>query len=255
VSGQQVYFKIDHSSPAPRYYQIQQNLRDLIEAGVLPVGEMLPSERELSEIYGVSRMTVRQAISALTSAGLVQPVQGIGTMVSRPQVTQVVPNVAGFTERMRTAGHHASSRVLRLEVIPAAPVVAGRLRLLPDVPVVCLERLRLADGEPFMLETAYLPHERFPGLEQENFETQSLYDLLVRRYHTHVYETEQTLEPTLLHLEEADLFGLKSGQPAMLVHIVAYAAEGVPIEFSKSIVRGDRCRFYFHATLRMPGSA
>ncbi len=240
------YFRIDQNSPIPLYYQIQQNITELIETNVVRAGDPLPSERELSELYAVNRMTLRQAITELCNQGVLRRVRGVGTFVTEKNIgTPFIPAVTGFSERFRNAGHKPTSRVITLEIIPASPLVAQRLRLEEKALVISLVRLRLLDDEPLMLEKSFLPHESYPDLIEQDFSVQSLYDVLAQRYGVHILETEQTLEPTLLKTQEAELFNLKSGLPAMLVSITAYARDHQPIEFSKSVIRGDRCRYYF----------
>ena len=247
------YFVIDTNSPLPRYYQIKQNILDLIQASVLRTGDALPSERELSESYGVNRMTVRQAITELTTQGIVRRMHGVGTFVTEQNaIAPLVPAVTGFSERFRSAGMKPASQVISLEVVPASPVVAQKLELDTKSSVISLQRLRLVNDEPLMFEKSYLPYENYPDLLNEDFSTQSLYDLLARRYNTHILETEQTLEPTSLTAEESAFFKLKKGQPAMLVHITAYTDERRPVEFCKSIMRGDRCRYYFSVNTQSP---
>src|SRR5690349_4362401 len=104
------HFTIDLNSAVPRYYQIQRNILNLIEANVLRAGEALPSERELSETYGVTRMTVRQAITQLSSQGVVRRLHGVGTFVTEPKaIAPLSPAVIGFSERMRSAGMQPTS--------------------------------------------------------------------------------------------------------------------------------------------------
>jgi GntR family transcriptional regulator len=240
------YFSIDLNSPLPRYYQIQQNILELIEANLLRAGDALPSERELSELYSVNRMTLRQAITELCNQGVLRREHGVGTFVTEKNTaTPFIPAVTGFSERFRNAGRKPTSRVITLDVVPASPLVAERLRLDTKTPVISLMRLRLIDDEPLMLEKSFLPHQPYHELLDEDFNVQSLYTVLAERYGVHIVETEQTLEPTLLTAQEAELFGLKSGLPAMLVAISAYSDNHQPVEFSKSVIRGDRCRYYF----------
>ena len=145
-----------------------------------------------------------------------------------------------------------TSRVLTLDVIVAPPVIAERLKLEPKVPVIFLKRLRLVNDEPLMLEQSYLSHKAYPRLLDHDFGSQSLYDVLDREYQANIVEAEQTLEPTLLTPDESEYFGLKTGLPAMLVHITAYTDEHQPVEFCKSVIRGDRCRYYFTVNTQSP---
>jgi GntR family transcriptional regulator len=243
------YFTIDLQSQLPRYYQIKHNIISLIDNNFLRAGDALPSERELGELYRVSRMTVRQAINELASEGVLNRLQGVGTFVTEKNiVAPIVPAVIGFSERIRKAGMKPTSRVLALELIPGTPVITERLQLEPKMPLICLKRLRLIDDEPLMIETSYLSYTSFPELMEIDFSVNSLYDLLATRYSSPVVETDHTLEPTLLTHDESTHFDLKSGQPAMLVHVVAYTTSHKPLEFCKSVIRGDRCRYYFKAT-------
>jgi GntR family transcriptional regulator len=240
------YFTIDLNSPLPRYYQIQQNILELIQSNLLRAGDALPSERELSEMYAVNRMTLRQAITELCNQGVLRREHGVGTFVTEKNTaTPFIPAVTGFSERFRSAGRRPTSRVITREVVPANPLVAEHLRLETKTPVISLVRLRLIDDEPLMLEKSFLPYETYPELLDEDFNVQSLYTILAERYGVHIVETEQTLEPTLLTAQEGELFNLKSGLPAMLVSISAYSFNHQPVEFSKSVIRGDRCRYYF----------
>ncbi len=239
-------FRIDHSSVIPLYHQIRENLRDLIESGELRSGTMLPPERELAEQYGVSRLTVRQAISELVRDGLLIRQHGVGTFVAPPKLSQVQPMALSFTQRMIQAGRAPTSRVLACEIVPASYNVARHLGVQPDTPVVRLSRLRLADGQPVMLETTHLPADRFPGLVDEDFRTQSLYAVLSTRYGVTLAEAIQTLEPVALTAYEAEQLGAQEGAPAMLVEVIASSQEGWVVEYSRAVVRGDTSRYVFH---------
>jgi GntR family transcriptional regulator len=252
-SNHHAYFTIDLNSPLPRYYQIKQNITELIQNNLLRAGDALPSERELSELYSVNRMTVRQAITELTTQGVLRRLHGVGTFVTEKTIiAPIIPAVTGFSERIRKAGMKPASRVIALELIPGSPVITERLGLESKAPLLSLKRLRLIDDEPLMIETSYLSYTAFPDLLDEDFSVQSLYDLLAARYHSPVIETDHTLEPTLLTPDESPYFELKSGQPAMLVHVVAYTTNRQPVEFCKSVIRGDRCRYYFTANTQSP---
>ena len=247
------YFKIDVNSPLPIYHQIQENILDLIQSDVLHAGDALPAERELSEAYGVSRMTVRQAITALASQGVLRRAHGVGTFVTEKQEAfSLAPTASGFSERIRSAGKTPTSRVIALEVIQATPSISRRLALEPNAHVIFLRRLRLINDEPLMIEKSYLPYEKYPGLLDHDFSHESLYGVLTERYSANIVETEQTLEPTLLTPQEGEYFGLTGRQPAMLVHITAYTKGHQPAEFCKSVIRGDRCRYYFTVNTQTP---
>ncbi len=239
-------FSIDPNAPAPLYYQIRENLRELIRSGELPPGDLIPSERELSEFYGVNRLTVRQAVTELVHDGLLRRQHGVGTFVCDQKITQEMPDLTGFTERMIRAGHKPGNKVLSLTRQAPARSAAQMLNLPPDSVVIKIVRLRLVDDEPIMMETCYLPASLVPGLEVQHLEEeQSLYRLLTTRYGIQAIEADEVLEPVILTSYEAEILQTDPGRPALLVEGVVYTADRQPIEFTKSLVRGDKARFYF----------
>jgi GntR family transcriptional regulator len=239
-------FKINRLDKTPLYDLIEQNLRELILRGQLNIGESVPSEWELAELYGVSRLTVRNALDNLTRQGWLIRRHGVGTFVAHPNVTEITPSKLSFTEQMRAIGRKPSSRLISLQVVAADVQVANMLKLEQGEPVVEIVRLRLADGEPILLETSCLSQKRFPGLENATELTySSLYDWLATHYQTPVAVMDQTLEPVLLSEVQAQQLETEPGTPAMLSKVLAYTNGAEPIEYSWSVTRGDQCRFYF----------
>jgi GntR family transcriptional regulator len=148
--------RIDTNSPVPKYYQLKEIIRGRIESEELGEGQLIPSERELCESYGISRMTARQAVMELVNEGVLYREQGKGTFVAGKKVQQEAERLTSFTEDMRERGMEASSVVLEVEVEPAGPVVARFLRVEEGERIIRLKRLRNADGEPMALETSHL---------------------------------------------------------------------------------------------------
>jgi GntR family transcriptional regulator len=237
--------KIDRQTKIPLYHQISQNLRELILGGPLQPGDAVPSEWELSDLYGVSRLTVRRALDELAREGWLIRRHGVGTFVANPSMAQIVPGKLGFTQKMRQIGRTPSSRLVSIKVIPAVDEVATHLRLEAGAEVIELARVRLADGEPIMLETAYLSRARFPDLTDANLGDGSLYGFLSERYQVTVVAVDQTLEPVLLTAQEAQLLDTEPGLPALLSELIAFTEDDTPIEYSWSLTRGDKCKFYF----------
>jgi GntR family transcriptional regulator len=239
-------FKINRQGKAPLYDLIEQNLRELILRGQLNVGETVPSEWELADLYGVSRLTVRNALDNLTRQGWLIRRHGVGTFVAHPNVTEISPSKLSFTEQMRAIGRKPSSRLISVHIVKAEAEVANMLKLEQGEPVVEIVRVRLADGEPILLETSYLSQKRFPRLEYATeLSSSSLYEWLGAHYQTSVAVMDQTLEPVLLSEVQAQHLETQSGTPAMLSKVLAYTIEAEPIEYSWSVTRGDQCRFYF----------
>ena len=154
---------LDKDSPIPLYIQFKEYLLDRIERGELEPDQRLPSEREFCDQFGVSRITIRQALNELVRDGMIQSVPGKGTFVGRKQEGEFHP-LASFSQQMRTRGQIPSSRLLEQAVVHASQRLARELQIRTHSEVVLIERLRLADGEPCVLQAAYLPSQLCPGI-------------------------------------------------------------------------------------------
>ena len=230
--------------PVPLHHQVYLDLSSAIDAGEWQPGDRLPPERELAERYGCSLITVRRALSELAREARIERTRGRGTYVLHPRLELDFGGNQSFTGEMQSRGLDPETRVMAARREPAGEAVANALGLEIGAPTLYLERLRLADGEPLLLEQVHLPADRFPGLLASDLEHNSLYLLLTERYGTRVVRAREAIEPVLLRGREARLLGQPSGRPALLVEGVAFAADGAPVEFARSFVRGDRTRYY-----------
>lgn len=231
------------TSPIPLYYQLVEWIREQIREGTLGPGARLPGERELSEQAGMSRVTVRQALSYLGREGTLVVRQGLGTFVAKPKLTYDALHLLSFTEHMLQEGREASSRVLQQAVVEAPPRVVAALELTAGAPVVKLVRLRLSRDVALLLETIHLPADLCPGLEEEDLSDKSLYRLLEHRYDLALKRAAQTLEATVANSYLSRLFGVKAGTSMILVEGVTYLESDRPVERFKAVYRGDRFTF------------
>jgi GntR family transcriptional regulator len=225
----------------PLYQQVADDVRARIRSRAWPPGSRLPTEAELTTIYGPSRITIRQALDILAREGLILRQPGVGTFVLEPLVTAGPRLLSSFTEEVRQLGLVPSSRVLRQERTPAPPEVSVRLGLPPHDPVIALERLRLGDAQPVGIQTAWLPARLFPGLEEAELAGRSLYDHLSETYGVVPSDAEETFVVTQARGRAAKLLAVPRGSCAFLVERVTYAG-GAPIEFVSSLMRADRYR-------------
>jgi GntR family transcriptional regulator len=232
------------SGPIPLHHQVYLDLRSALEAGDWQPGDRLPPERELALRYGCSLITVRRALSELAREQRIERTQGRGTYVLRPRIDRDLADTRSFTDEMQTRGLDAETRLIAARPESANQAVASALQLDLGSPTLYLERLRLGGGEPLLLEQVHLPAERFPGLLASDLEHNSLYDLLTQRYDTHVVRAREALEPVLLRTREARLLDRPPRSPALLVEGTAFTGDGVPVEFGRTYVRGDRTRYY-----------
>jgi GntR family transcriptional regulator len=231
-----------------------EQLQEILEAHIagLSPGDLLPSERALSQHYGVARMTVRQEIERLAAKGLVHRVHGKGTFVAEPKFEQSA-RLTSFTEDMRARGMKPGSSVLDRSVLPANEFVADHLEIEANTSVVKIDRVRTADGEPMAFERAYLPAARFPGLEREDLGGRSLYELLRERWDISVESADQIVTGVTLNAEEADLLGASEHQPAFLIQRTTRDRGGRVIEYVRSLYRADR--YDIHIALKREGGS
>ncbi len=234
---------IDRDSALPFYQQLKDILLDAMRQETLLPGDRLPSERELRDAYGVSRLTVRRAITDLIHAGALFTQAGKGTYVRAPKLAQAAQQLAGLTEDMGSRGHQVSSRVLQLAVLPATGKPAKTMGLGPADTVVLIERLRFVDDVPLSIERCYLNYRLCPGIEQRDLTT-SLYGILRHSYGLAIPRAQQSYEAVAAGRREAGLLAVPEGAPLLLSERVAYVQSGEVIENGIAWYRGDRYRFF-----------
>jgi len=230
--------------PVPLHHQVYVDLKAALDTGEYAVAERLPPERELARLYGCSLITVRRALDELAREGRLGRQQGRGTFVLPPRLDRDIGGSMSFTDEMQRRGLDPETRLLAARPEAAGETVAAALQLEPGSPTLYLERLRLAGGEPLLLEMVHLPAERFPGLLASDLEHNSLYDILTERYQSPIMRVREALEPVLLPRREAGLLAAKSRSLALLVEGIAFTRGDVPVEFGRTYVRGDRTRYY-----------
>ena len=228
---------------APKYYELRQWLRAQVDG--MPPGTPVAPERALSQRFNVSRTTVRQALHDLAVEGRIVRRQGRGTFVAPPKVTQPM-QLSSYTQAMTSQGRRPGSRIVDAAVIEADPEVAEQLALAAGSPVVRLERVRYADDEPMAVETVYLDHARFPDIGVELSPDASLYGLLHRRYGVVPAGADETIETVLAPPAAARLLGTDTATPMLLLTRSTRDASGRPVEYVRSLYRGDRFRFSTH---------
>ncbi len=234
--------KLDKGSPIPLYHQVKEILLAAIESGQLIAEQQLPTETQLAEQFGVSKITVRQALTELASGGYVRREQGRGTFVERPSFGQGPRELTSFTEEMRSHHLAPSSRVLDQKEIEADDSTATALDIPAGSKVFLLKRLRLAGGEPMGIQTAHLDLALTPGIADLNFENVSLYDVLERTYGLEPVRARETYCVGLAKPEVAELLAIPAGSPVLQAERVTLSSGGRPFEFVRSVMRGDRYR-------------
>jgi len=241
------------SSPIPLYYQLAEAIRERIRAGDLPRGRQLPSEREIADHAGISRMTARQALSYLVRDGALEVKPGVGTFVAAPKLTYDALHLLGFTEETMRHGGVVVSRVLEQVVITPPPVVAAALELGPADEAVKVVRIRSSGDTPLLLETSYLPLARCRGVEHEDLGRHSLYGLLELRYGLRLDRARQTIDATIANDYESELLMVPIGAPMLLLEGVTFTDDARPTEYFKAVYRADKITFALESRRELGG--
>src|SRR6478752_5863074 len=226
----------------PAHMRIGNWLEQLIVSRTLAPGDKLPSEVEIANALGVSRMTLRQALSAIEAKGLIDRRRGRfgGNFVAAPRFEFDHASLPGFTEQMRRIHVEAGARVLSATTHRPAADVRQALGLNRGAQVHEILRARLANGEPIVLEEAYLPAAVFPGLLSADL-TGSLYAVM-RDYRASPRSADEELEATQASDRQAEVLGIQPGSPLLLITRTSFTSDGVAVEFSRDYHRSDRAR-------------
>ncbi len=245
MKGENYTLLIDKNSPLPIYHQIEEYIKDRIEKGELQPGNVLPSEREYSQLFQVSRMTIRQAINKLVNDGYLYRKKGSGTFVAEKKFEQALQGLTSFTEDMTARGLTPSSKLLHFEIIPATPQVAATLQVAENTPVYEMKRIRLADDIPMALETCYISANLVKGLTEE-IVSHSIYRYIEEKLQLEIGEATQIIESSLANETETELLKIKRGSPILLIERCTFLTNGNPFEIVRSSYRADRYKFISH---------
>lgn len=234
---------LNKNSRIPLYSQLMDILLDKIE-NKMEENEKIPSEREICEIYDVSRTTVRQAISELEREGYIYKKHGKGTFVSSQRFNQDLEGFYSFTEEMKKLGKVPSSKVVKFEILTSSNEITKKMKLNQSDLVYKFTRLRLADGEPMILETTYMPYNIFPGITKENLNTTALYDIFKDSFNERVEYAEEMFLPVLANEAEAKYINVEVGSPSLKITRYAFNKLNKIIEYTVSLARGDRFKYH-----------
>jgi GntR family transcriptional regulator len=225
----------------PLYVQVREILRG--EYSQFPPKTLVPTESELIERFGVSRITLRKAIDDLVVEGLLERHQGRGTFTSVPKLTHELNSITSWTEQLRSLGYNprTAHRICR-EISPPRRV-AHALGLSPEENVVMLRRTRLVGDEPFSLMTNYLPSRLVPNITQTSEMVESLYELLEQRYGLIPERAIDTVETRSATDEEAETLAIEPWSPILVVTRLSFLKDDTPLELVTAISRGDRYQY------------
>lgn len=232
------------SEPAPPlYHQVKEYIRDLIDNRVVEVDQQIPTEDQLMERFGVSRITVKRAVNDLVSEGLLVRHRGRGTFVARPKFTQNLIRVDSLTQIAVAQGATINSRLVAAKWIKVGKSLAEKLGVQENSEALEIQRLRYVNHEPIIFHRTFYPATILAGRLPDELPEGSMYRFLEQELGLKVTEQENTLQIAIADDYEASMFQIKPGAPLFLATIRTFAEKRRPIEVVKVLYRGDRCQF------------
>lgn len=235
----------------PLYNQIQEYIAELILTGKLAPDVKIQSEREFSEDLGVSRMTVRRAITELVNEGLLERRHGSGTYVAQPKVTYEAREMVNYIQAMNERNIATTSQLLEFEIMAASRRLAELLGSQIGSPLYRVSVIRFANRVPVILERGFFPQSRWSNLEEWDLEKTSVYDLLTSVHKVVLNRISQTVEAVVAADTVAQQLRVEEGFPLLLLSRIIYTEDAdQPIVFSQDFLRSDYARVHFDVPLK-----
>jgi len=241
LKGKNVLKIVDATNPIPKYLQISAWLKELIQNGRYQPGEKLPSEVALSQVCGVNRNTLRQAIAELATMGLLRKEKGTGTFVAQTPVElrHKLEHILSFTDLMRDSGIEERTKILSKKMATADEDIARALFLGPSKKVIVVRRVRAGDGIPLIYEESYLPRDIFDGIQDMDL-AGSMYKIMTEHFKVSLSRSKQTISAVNLNLNIASILELKKNTAGIFIESLTFDENSIPIELLYSYHRGDK---------------
>ncbi|KRO15999.1 transcriptional regulator, GntR family [Lacticaseibacillus saniviri JCM 17471 = DSM 24301] len=225
------------------YIQIHNQIKQDIEAGKWKIGDRIPSERDLAVTFGVSRMTLRQAVQTLVDEGVLERRIGAGTYVASQKVQEKVSGVTSFTDLMLAQGKQPSSKTISYHVAKPSLSEIEKLKLPEDAQVLRMERIRYADDVPISFEVATVPYSLISSFSKSEV-TRSFYHTLEHKGQYILGGAQQTVSAMLASERIAEYLDIKRNEPILRLRQVSFLQDGQPFEYVRTQYVGTRFEFY-----------
>lgn len=233
---------LEYSSSTPLYIQIKDALLQDISSGKLRPGQKIPIENELSNFYGVSRITIRSAVMELVKSGHLIRQQGKGTFVYKPLLGENIMVNQSFTTVCKESGVTPGSKIVSISIQNASENDIKELEISPNSRILYLERVRYANGAPVILEFNYLP-EQFISLMNEPLENESLYAILENKYKLGKLIAVKRIGIAVTDSYQSELLNVKKNTPVLRVREIVYDINNIPIHRTSQFILGDRFEY------------
>lgn len=243
-------YSINKKLPIPYYYQIQQIIIDAIKRGEWDPGDFIPAERELSEKFDVSRITIRKSLENLSLAGFIKIIKGKGSIVSKPKIEGLLFNrLIGTYQDLKDKGYKITNKILNFQMVEPTELVRNELNLQIGDKVNRFERIRFLDDEPYHYSRTCLPQKICPDFDYNLLIENSLIKVLEENYGLKIYKVRRVLEADIASIEDSKLFKVKEGAPILTFRNTAFLKVGTSIEYTLNKIRGDMSKFKIEISL------
>ncbi|WP_350299243.1 GntR family transcriptional regulator [Peribacillus frigoritolerans] len=232
---------IQKNSPSPIYHQLEEEIKGAIQNLELVPGEVIPSEKEYTEKYGISRMTVRQAISNLVNGGYLYRQRGKGTFVAQQKLERPMLGLTSFSKDMISRGLEPSTRVISFTEVKANNDLAAKLEVEAGAPIFELKRVRLADRLPMAYERLFISKDLALDLTEEIAVT-SIHDYVEKTFGLKI-QHDQVIEAAIAQKKEAEMLEVVEGAPVLLIERRSTLDSNQPLGLVTSVYRADRYTF------------
>lgn len=243
-------YNIDRKKPIPYYYQIQQQIIAAIENSEWKPDEFIPSERELSDKFKVSRITTRKALDNLMIEGYIKKIKGKGAVVAKPRIEEQLFNrLIGTFQDLKDKGYEIKNEILSFEVLKTEKNITKELNLSENEEVFRFERLRYIDEEPYHFSRTFIPKKICPNFDPKFLVDNSLIQVLENKYDLKIYKLKRVLQANVATVEDSKLFKIKIGSPILTFFNTAFIKDGTAIEYTLNKIRGDMSKFEIEISL------
>lgn len=239
ISSEAISARVNKYNGIPIYLQIAQVIREFVKVGGQESGARLPTETELCQVMGISKMTLRHALEPLVHEGIIERRRGVGTFVSIPKLDKNLPEMRSFSEEIAARNKVASSRLLHFETSPPSFQAKSFFGLPEGDMVYSIQRLRFADGVPIAIETVELPAHLFPDLKRFDLQVHSLYRIMEETYRIQFTRCSEQISAAMPNLTQQKLLSAEGHVALLVIKRRSYAGNSIPVELSTTEYRGD----------------
>jgi GntR family transcriptional regulator len=233
---------LNEKLPISLYYQLKNIFLGYIKSGEWPLNYKIPTERQLCETFNISRITVRQALNELENEGYMYRKQGKGTFITTPKFVQRLSSFYSFSDEIKKMGSVPSTEIISFYLMDADKTISEKLAIEIGQKVFEVKRLRLADGDPFAMETSYIPYKHTESMTEEFVRELGLYNTLSEKCGLKPDEAMETFEAGLVGNDNSKVLKVSGRSPAMHLERIT-SAQGQIIEYCISIIRGDKYKY------------